>query len=570
MLRHVSRVRDDERGVALITALLATMVMLALGLALLSIVDTQASESTSERSRDRAFNLSESVLSSQAFVLSRYWPSVVPPVEGELTCNVMAAGFGDIIGSTAPAVDAVDRLRGNLNASSTDTAYKDASWQVNMCDDDGTTTVWNDGLLTTQKNWDKNLNNLIWVRVQSTVENKTRALAGLVRVRTAEPFKSKFGMVTGTVNDDLGTTINTLNSNAAGGVLGSLLGTTPTVAVDPTQTATTPPSSGVTGLRCGALDMELIPASTCIAGTLGALGSTDGLPIVSTQLTGGTLVQYPTLTTASAGSIAQLRAQAIATKTYYSSSAGAASTATSGAAATPACDFSTNTGVRSADTVVFIEKVGTGDEYCRVDVGSGVRWKALVIGSGRVIIRGNGATTAAPVFTANPEVAQTNTFSGVVYALNLQRLAVADGGMGLGDAAAPGREVVRIDRGAHVKGAVNTDGKSGRVGIYPPAMTIDTNALVDSFFPCTNAILQAVSCLDNATVKALSGVTAIVDDLIARVGLANVVAGLLTQLTPQRAAYGSAITSDVTAIKRVTVYGTAGVVAGTFRDLQVR
>ncbi|MDT7572294.1 MAG: hypothetical protein QOE05_2468, partial [Actinomycetota bacterium] len=523
MFRHVSRVRDDERGVALITALLATMAMLALGMALLSIVDTQASQSSQERSRDRAFNLSESVLSSQAFVLSRFWPRVVPD-EGEFTCNDADAGFGDIIGATTDAVDAVDRLRANLNASSTDKAFDGASWQVNMCDDDGTSTVWDDSLLTTQKNWDKNLNNLIWVRVQSTVEDKTRSIAGLVRVRTAQPFQSKFGLVSGTVTDDLGTTINTLASNAAGGVLSSLLNTTPTVATDPTQAVTSPPSSGVTGLRCGALDMKAIPLSTCISGTLGALGSSDGLPIVSTLLTGGKLVQYPTSTTTSAASIAQLRAQAVASKTYYSLSAGSASTATSGAAATPACDFSTNTGSRTSDTVVFFEKVGTGDQYCRIDVGSGVRWKALVIGSGRVIIRGNGTTTAAPTFGASPEVAQTNTFSGVVYALNLQRHPVADGGLGLGDGASPGREVVRIDNGAHVKGAVNADGKSGRVGVYPPGiaaldMTQLRHAVCDPL-----GLVQRLLCNTLGTVDALlntlgvSVLTNLINGIVAQVG----------------------------------------------------
>jgi hypothetical protein len=572
MLRHVSRVRDDERGVALITALLATMVMLVLGLALLSIVDTQASQSTSERSRDRAFNLSESVLSSQAFVLSRYWPStppsaisepsVVPTAVGEQTCNAAIAGFGDIIGSTALAIDDVDRLRANLNASSTDKAYTGASWQVNMCDDTGTSTVWSDSLLTTQKNWDKNANNLMWVRVQSTVEGKTRSLAGLVRVRSVEPFSSKFGLVAGSVNDDLGTTVDTLASNVAGGVLASVLGTTPTVAADPTQAAASPPTSGVTGLRCGALDMKAIPLSTCVSGTLGALGSTDGLPIVNNLLTGGKLAQYPTLTTATAGSIAQLRAQAIATKTYYSSSVGSASTAT-GAGAPPACDFSTNTGVRSVDTVVFIEKVGTGDQYCRIDVGSGVRWKALVIGSGRVIIRGNGTTTAAPTFGAIPEVAQTNTFSGVVYALNLQRLPVADGGMaGLNDAASPGREIVRIDNGAHIKGAVNTDGKSGKVGVYPPTQALDMVAL-------KHAVCDPLPLVNRLLCNTLGAV----GDLLNTLGLGilnNLINGIVAQLGPQRVTYGSAITSDVAAIKRVTVYGTAGVVAGTFRDLQVK
>ena len=55
-----------------------------------------------------------------------------------------------------------------------------------------------------------------------------------------------------------------------------------------------------------------------------------------------------------------------------------------------------------------------------------------------------------------------NTFQAVVYALNLQRLTIAGG-----DAVSPGREVVRIDRGAHIRGAVNADGKSARSGSIP-------------------------------------------------------------------------------------------------------
>ena len=135
-----------------------------------------------------------------------------------------------------------------------------------------------------------------------------------------------------------------------------------------------------------------------------------------------------------------------------------------------------------------------------------------MIGSGHVIIRGNGSTTAAPVFTgAAASGPQINTFSGVVYALNLQRHAVADGGLGLGDVATVRHEVVRIDSGAHVKGAVYADGKSAMVSIIPPALTLDTTALVDALFPC-EGILTPVNCIANAAVKLLSGVTAIVDN----------------------------------------------------------
>ena len=103
----MQRLRDDS-GVALVTALFSTIVMLALGLALLSIVDTQTSESASERTRDRGFNLSESVLNSQAFVLGRNWPDAVPA--GNPACSAAAAGFADTVGTTGLTAAGV-RLR---------------------------------------------------------------------------------------------------------------------------------------------------------------------------------------------------------------------------------------------------------------------------------------------------------------------------------------------------------------------------------------------------------------------------------------------------------------------------
>ena len=42
---------------------------------------------------------------------------------------------------------------------------------------------------------------------------------------------------------------------------------------------------------------------------------------------------------------------------------------------------------------------------------------------------------------------------------------------------------------------------------------------------------------------------------------------ILGQLQPQRASYGSAITSDVAAVNAISVYGASGVIPKTFRDL---
>ncbi len=556
-----SRLRSDESGSTLITALLVTMVMLGLGLALLSIVDIQASQSSTERTRDRGFNLAESVLTSEAFVIGRSWPTAGDP---GLMCG--DTDFGDTLGATAVPSTQTALLRKHLNASYTDSAYTSASWKVNICDDDGVSSVWSDSLLTSKVAYDDNDNDKLWVRATATVGDKTRSVAGLVLVRTNQALKSKYGLATGTMTDDLGATINGLTTNALGGVLSDLLGTSPTVAADPTVAATVPASSGVTGVRCGALDLKAVPTSTCLSGTIGALGA---LPIINTTLTGGKLEQFPANTAATPTAIGQLRSQAVASGTYTKTGAGGTY------AAAPAC---TITGSPDKTEIVFIETVGTGDQYCYVSVGAGVMYRALVIGSGRVILRGNGTTTAAPVFT-NPAASgpQVNTFSGIVYALNLQRHDVADGGLGLGDAAAPGREVVRIENGAHVKGGVNADGKSGRVTIYPPAMSINTSALV------TNLLGSGLLANTLNSLLGSLGVTGTLDALIngrclvsllgsctlslPGLGVTAVVDGLLGQLQPQRASYGSAITADIDAIQSLTTDGASGVIPKTFREL---
>ena len=544
----IRRLRHDDRGSALITALMATIIMLGLGLALLSSVDIQASQSTSERTRDRAFNLAESVLSNEAFVIGRNWPATVPTPN--LTCGAAGMGFGDALGSTAATTDTrISKLRTNLNASYTDAAYAGATWQVNVCDDVDPTAVWSDTLLTTKLGYDQNANNKLWVRAQATVDGKTRVVTGLVLVRTTAALNPKYALVSGGLKDDLGTVVNTLDNSIAGNVLTTLFGGTPTVAADPTQPAS--PLTGVTAVRCGALDVQASTLSTCVSGTIGALAA---VPIVTNLVTGGKLEQYPTTTTATPAAINQLRTQAIASNTYYSSSAGGT------AASNTVCTFTTNTGTRDANAIVFIEKVGTGDQYCVLSVAAGVQYKALVIGSGRVILRGNGTPTGTPTASNAP---QTNTFSGVVYALNLQRNPVADGGLGLGDAATPGREVIVLDNGAHVKGGVNADGKSAKVTITPPALSsINMTQLRNDV--CTPLpLVTRLLCFTLGTVS----------DLLGALGIpqSSVVTGLLNQLNaPVRAAYGSAIVSDVAAINKLSVFGASGVIPKTFRDLQAR
>ena len=62
---------SSERGSALVTALLVTMLFMMLGLATVSLVDTQQRESGRERVRESSFSLAEGALNSQIYLLSR-------------------------------------------------------------------------------------------------------------------------------------------------------------------------------------------------------------------------------------------------------------------------------------------------------------------------------------------------------------------------------------------------------------------------------------------------------------------------------------------------------------------
>jgi Tfp pilus assembly protein PilX len=506
-----------QDGSALVTAMMVMLIILPIGLALLSIVDTQARESGIERTRDRAFNLADSALQHAAFGLSRYsWPAAgayAPTGAGVAHCE--DAPYGETLGTTAVASSATARLRPNLNASFDDAAYSGAAWEIMVCDDDSAAAsprVWDEALRGARPNYDANGNGLVWVRSQAQVGGRSRVLASLVTIKEVPAMSSKYGLITGRMNAELSNTAGTLlTSGLLGSLTSTLLGTDPLVAADPSF-STTPPTSGVTAVRCGVLD-------GCLTGALAAAGS---LSLVSTLVTGGKLVQATSPTAMSQSAIAQLRQQAQITQTYVAETAGSSSPTSP-----PACTIPTGA---DTGTVVFIEKVGTtgtagttggpGDQYCLLDVSATKAYKALVIGSGRVVLRGNNT------ITATSSTATVNTFRGFVYALNEQRAA-------LGDAATPTREVVRIDKGAHVFGGVAADGKSAQVGVYPPGLCAVTTAVV-------------------------LGITITIDGCLT---------GLLTDITSSLGTYNPAIQSNVAIMNAITVHDAAALVPGTYRDV---
>src|SRR3954470_11475337 len=77
----------SQDGWVIVTAMLVMAILLAMGLALAKLSDTQSSQSGNERVRETSFNLGEGVLSAQSVVLQNNWPTKAP-------CSPTAKGCG--------------------------------------------------------------------------------------------------------------------------------------------------------------------------------------------------------------------------------------------------------------------------------------------------------------------------------------------------------------------------------------------------------------------------------------------------------------------------------------------
>jgi hypothetical protein len=489
---QLNALRRDERGSILVTAILVTVVTLSLGLALMSLNDVQARQSSAERTRDQAFNLAESVLTSEAYALSHAWPVTAlaaPSATGSVGTSApcTSAGFGAAIGAVPVAGSATARIAANLSATYSDAAYTAATWQVNVCDDTpvaaGVTPTWSSSVLhVSNVNYDSNANNKLWVHAQATVGGLTRAVVGLVDVGTTAPLPTGFGLINGSMSVDMNMVAGGAPSaSVLSGLTNLLLGTS------------NPLLTGRIGIRCGIFDPLLVV--NCLGG--------NGLAGTSNALLGGAVLssqynQFPSDTAVSASTIDQFRSQAIATGTYVASTAGTTSPTNPPACTVPAGN--------SSSRIWFIEQVGTGDQYCKIPGNLSPEPTLIVVGKGRVVIRGSNSQSSP------------QTLTSVVYALNLQRP--------VPDAIASFAEIVRIDQNARVVGAVFVDGKSGRVGMYP---TVDCGLL-------------NLGCVLSAL-------------------------GLAQLLGLQIGQQGPMVTYDAATVTKLRVYTTSGVVPGTFKSL---
>lgn len=505
------RALRSEQGSALITAVLVVAAMLALGTAMLNIVDAQTEQTRVERTGDTTFNLAEATLNAEAFLLGRNWPQgtaqmptpsgAASPCSGQTSTGTLA----DPPASATPSLrDQVQSILAQTHTGASNTSS--AQWWVTACQEGGR-SAWDTQVLnglaydpTVASNPTPKPRRM-WVRAEAKIGGRRRAVAALVQAGQQPAFPTNLAVVTGKMGADLATTAGQV---VTGGVVGPLLGS----LVGGGQ----PMISGAVGLRCSLLD------NSELLGCLNGLFKATSMTTVAPLLQANDFVDFRSDSTISHEQLALLRQQAQASGTYYPKTSAGAGSVAAGAACLPA---------GSSGKIVFIEQVGDGAGSCILNTApSGAAAKALIVGSGGVRVQGGG------------------TYTGVIYALHRTAPTLAD---------------VRIEGGSKVVGGVFVDSRDtdhGMVEVVPPAIGI--GAAITSLPVCQNLLTKLLCSLTSVLTGPLDGV-------LSTLGISA--ATLATAILPQLNAQMPAITYDAATVKAVSTFGDSAIVPGTFRQV---
>lgn len=204
----VRRVREDERGWALVTAMALMVLMLVSGLAMAAQVDTQTKMSSQTRHRETAFNLAEAALNAQVFTLGSEWPgtgysglpaSTSPTVWGPTTtagsqyapCTQASTGASELRCPNPAA------LRGLFPTPDAD---PDATWSTRVIDNVAPyVNHYSDAALAGAVGYDSNGDGRVWVRASARVKERTRTIVSLVGAGRKSEDIIHAGVVAGSI-----------------------------------------------------------------------------------------------------------------------------------------------------------------------------------------------------------------------------------------------------------------------------------------------------------------------------------------------------------------------------------
>lgn len=186
----------DERGSALIIAMIAMSLMLMLGLATLSMTDTQTRQSGLERVRESSFNLAEGALQQQSFLLGgKGWPKLATdalPIE----CTL---GSDPSLPQNARCPTPASLVTAAGTGAFDERDYKTgAVWTTRVRDNTAVNNqVYDATAVDARPRYDENGDGFIWVKSTATVGTKARSIVALLKRDPIPIFLPKAVLVSG-------------------------------------------------------------------------------------------------------------------------------------------------------------------------------------------------------------------------------------------------------------------------------------------------------------------------------------------------------------------------------------
>lgn len=288
MTAALSRLRREEEGWALFTALTLMVVMLGIGVGTYGYVDGQTDQSRVSRVKESAFNLAEAAMNAQIFQLARDWPGKGAAANPYPSCTQS---------STATRCPSATQLRDLFSSPDVDAA---AGWTTAVRDNNSNATqnFYSDEQTKTAPGYDANGDGKMWVRAEATAKGRKRTLIALVRAQEVAEDLPRGAVISGRLS------ISNMGHK---------------VIIDAQGGGST--ESGIVAVRC---TPKLLETVACLGHPLGSGPIGDALgdlqSFLNFQISPNVAqVGYGYAPAMTAEARARMKAAAIANGTYYAS-----------------------------------------------------------------------------------------------------------------------------------------------------------------------------------------------------------------------------------------------------------
>ena len=193
----------DERGFAMITAIVLMALMFGMGLVALKAAESNSDRSREQRVRESSLALDEGVLYAQSLVLATKWANALNPYPASCTSTGAASNKCPNAATLAGSANANFANVDQLSNSSWKTKVRDNGGLLKNAYDplqaDAAQTTAGIGTCAAPCTYDFNRDNEIWVQAQSTVRGKNRNVVARMRLEQITENLPKTGVTAGAI-----------------------------------------------------------------------------------------------------------------------------------------------------------------------------------------------------------------------------------------------------------------------------------------------------------------------------------------------------------------------------------